>query len=453
MKQDMTKGPLGRQILFFSVPLIISNLLQVLFNMADVAVVGRFAGSIALGAVGSTTTLVGLYTGFLIGIGNGINVIAARHLGAKNKKEVVETVHTSAILSLIIGIFVAVIGICLSTGILKILNTKPELMDGAVLYLNIYFLGMPAMAVYNFGNAVYSAVGNTKKPLVFLSIAGIINIILNLFFVIVCRMDVAGVAIASVISQYISAFMIVAALFRSKDIYRLSRSELRLNRNKVKAVLGVGIPAGMQNVIFQTANLFIQTGVNSFDATMVAGNSAASNADNLIYNVMMAFYTACSSFIGQNYGAGNKERVKKSFIISLAYSFGVGLILGLLAVAFGPSFLALFTKDPAVVEAGMKRLGIMGFSYCLSALMDCAIAASRGLGKSVQPMIIIILGSCVFRIIWVYTIFAYFGTIASLYLLYAFSWTITAAAEIIYFMKIYRGIGLLFSDSKEQLKK
>ena len=436
--QDLTKGSLVKKILIFSVPLIISNLLQVLFNMADVAVVGQFAGPMALGSVGSTTTLVAMFTGFLIGLSGGINVLVALHFGAKNKENLSQTIHSAAIVSLLTGVALLLIGVGFSKGILEILQTKPELIDGAVLYIRIYFLGMPAMAIYNFGNAVFSAVGDTKRPLRYLLLAGVLNVILNLFFVIVCHMDVAGVALASAISQYVSAILIVIALLRTTEIYGLKVSKLRLSKDKAMDILRICMPAGMQNAIFQIANLFIQVGVNSFSATMVAGNSAAANADALVYDVMAAFYTACGSFMGQNYGAGRKDRILKSYFVSLAYSFGIGLVMGVTLVCFGNQFLSLFTKDAAVMEAGMRRLTIMGFSYCVSAFMDATIAASRALGKSLAPTIIVIMGSCVFRIIWVYTVFAHFKTIPSLYLLYVFSWSITALAEIIYFVGVYR---------------
>ncbi len=441
MKQDLkdlTKGSLGKQILLFSLPLMVSNVLQVLFNMADVAVVGQFAGPMALGAVGSTTTLVTMFTGFLIGLSGGINVLVALHYGAKSKKDLTETIHTSALISLMAGILLTLVGVSFARGILEMLHTKPELIDGAVLYLRIYFLGMPALAIYNFGNAVFSAVGDTKRPLRYLSLAGVINVVLNLFFVIVCGMDVAGVALASIISQYLSAVLILAALFRCREMFALQPKLLRMNKEKCQDILRIGLLSGMQNAIFQIANLFIQVGVNSFDATLVAGNSAAANADALVYDVMAAFYTACGSFMGQNFGARKKGRVLKSYFISLAYSFGAGLIMGLGLVCCGELFLALFTKEPAVIAAGMKRLTIMGCSYCVSAFMDATIAASRALGKGVIPTIIVIMGSCVFRVIWVHTIFAHFKTIPSLYLLYIFSWSITAIAEMIYFAKVYK---------------
>lgn len=436
--QDLTTGSLGKKILFFSIPLMISNLLQVLFNMADIAVIGQFGGAISLGAVGSTTMLVTMFTGFLIGLSGGINVLVALYFGAGDPKSLKETIHSAAIVSLLTGLVLLTVGIGFSRGILVLLKTKEEMLEKAILYVRIYFLGMPALALYNFGNAVFSAVGDTKRPLRYLAVAGVTNVILNLFFVVICRWDVAGVAAASAISQYLSASLIVAALFRSRDNYGLRFGELRLSPAKARDILRIGLPAGMQNAIFYIANLFIQAAVNSFDAIMVAGNSAASNADSLVYDVMAAFYTACGSFMGQNYGAGKKDRMMKSYFISLAYSFGIGTVMGVSLVLFGRPFLSLFTGETAVMEAGMKRLTIMGFSYGFSAFMDCTIAASRALGKSLEPTIIVIMGSCVFRIIWVNTVFAHFKTIPSLYLLYICSWTITAAAEIIFFARTYR---------------
>ena len=437
-KNDLTQGNLWKRILLFSLPLMLSNVLQVLFNMADIAVVGRFAGSAALGSVGSTSILVALFTGILIGMSCGVNVLVALHYGAKKPKDVMETVHTSIIVCLILGLLLLITGVTFTRNILQILNTKEELIDGAEKYLQIYFLGMPALALYNFGNGVYSAVGETRKPLMYLAVSGVVNVVLNLILVIGFHMDVEGVAIASVISQYISAILVLGSLLKVKDSYGLSFKKLRLHRDKVKAILTIGIPSSFQYAIFQIANLFVQVGVNSFDAVMVEGNSAAANADALVYDVMAAFYTACSSFMSQNYGARKKERVLKSFWISVAYSFGIGMVMGLTLVVFGEAFLALFTKDAVVIQAGMKRLTIMGVSYGVSAFMDAAIAACRGLGKSVVPTIIVIMGSCVFRVIWVYTVFAYFKTIPSLYLLYIFSWTITAVEEMIYFAVIYR---------------
>ena len=442
LEQNLTEGSLGKKIFLFSLPLMLCNLLQVLFNMADIAVVGKFAGSNALGSVGSTSILVTLFTSFLIGVGGGINVLVALHIGAGNKKEAKETITTAYVLCLCMGILLLIVGISSARGILSLMNTKPELIDGAVLYLRIYFLGLPAVGVYNCGNAILSAAGDTKKPLYFLSIAGVVNVALNLLLVIVFHLDVAGVAIASIISQYISAILITYAITHGDNVYTISLHHQTLRslvfKDKLTAILKLGLPSGLQNMVFMFANLFVQVGVNSFSATMVAANSAAANADGPVYEVMAAFYVACSSFMGQNLGAKKKDRVLKSYFVSLSYSFFIGLILGLTILFMGPDFLLLFTSDPAVIELGMYRLKIMSVSYAFSAFMDCTIAASRGLGKTVVPTFIVIMGSCVFRVIWIYTIFAYFKTIPSLYLLYIFSWTITATAEIIYFQAIYR---------------
>ena len=330
----------------------------------------------------------------------------------------------------------------------RLLNTKKDLLPGAILYLRVYFLGMPALALYNFGNAVFSAIGDTKKPLIYLSIAGALNILLNLFFVIVCQLSVVGVALASAISQCVSAGLILRALTRVQDCYLLDVHKLHLDPDLTRSILGLGLPAGFQNAIFAIANLFIQAGVNSFDSLMVKGNSAAANADAMIYDCMAAFYMACASFMSQNYGAGKPDRVKKSFFISLAYSFGVGLILGGSLFFFGRSFLALFTTESAVIDAGMKRIRVMGLAYCISAFMDCTIAASRGLGKTIVPTIIVVMGSCVFRVIWVYTIFAHFHTIPSLYALYPCSWALTALAEIVYYAHCYKESMRIFEQPK-----
>ncbi len=446
--KTLTEGPLAKQIFLVSLPLALSNLLQVLFNMSDVAVVGRFAGSTALGAVGSTSILVSLFTGFLIGLSNGINVLVARFYGAQHAHDVEKTVHSAAIVSLIAGVVLLFVGLLGSPFMLRLLNTKADLLPGAILYLRVYFLGMPALALYNFGNAVFGAIGDTKKPLLYLSIAGALNIALNLFFVIVCRLSVMGVALASAISQCVSAGLILRALTRVPDCYALDPKKLHLDAATTKSILELGVPAGFQNAIFAIANLFIQAGVNSFDSLMVKGNSAAANADAMIYDCMAAFYMACASFMSQNYGAGKPDRVKKSYFISLAYSFGVGLLLGGSLFFFGRTFLALFTTESAVIDAGMKRVGVMGFAYCISAFMDCTIAASRGLGKTVVPTIIVIMGSCVFRVIWVYTIFARFHTIPSLYALYPCSWALTALAEIIYFAHCYKESMKIFEKPK-----
>lgn len=434
----MTEGSLYRNIFAFSIPLIFSQLLQVLFNMADVAVVGKFSSAAALGSVGSTSTLVTLFTGFLIGLGNGVNVRVAQYLGAKRDEDTRSCVHTALILCTLMGMLIATLCLLLAAPMLELLKTKDDLLPGAVLYFRIYALGMPALGIFNFGNAVLSANGDTKRPLTYLVIAGVLNVILNLFFVIICGMAADGVALASVLSQYVSAVLILIHMARLQDSCRLEVKALRLSVSETRRILGLGIPSGIQNAIFAVANLFIQVGVNSFDSTIVSGNSAAVNVDNVIYNVMAAFYTACSTFMGQNWGAGKKDRMIKSYCISLGYSFLIAAVFSAGFWLFAEPFLYIFTNDADVVATGIERMQIMCFSYAISAFMDCTIAACRGLGRSFIPTVIVILGSCVFRVIWVYTIFAHFHTIPSLYLLYPFSWVLTAAAEIGYFVHCFR---------------
>jgi len=435
---SLTEGSPFKKILLFSLPLMLSNVLQVAFNMSDLAVVGRFAGDAELGAVGSTTIYVGLFTGILIGLGSGVNSLTAMHLGAGDNERLTRTVHTAAALCFLAGLIIWGLGAVLARPLLVLLGTHEEFLDNACRYVYIYFVGMPALAVYNFGNGVFSADGDTKKPLIFLGVAGVVNVGLNLFFVIVCQMAVAGVALASAISQYLSATAVVIALCISRRPYKLIPRRLRLYGEEAKKLLLLGVPAGLQNAIFSCANLFIQSGVNSFDGVFVEGNSAAANADTLVYDVMAAVHTACASFIGQYYGANKKKGILKCYLVSVMYSFISAVILGFGLVFAGTIFLSLFTKSEEVIAAGMERMRVMGFAYCLSAFMDCTIAASRGLGKTVIPTIMVILGSCVFRVIWVYTVFAHFHTVTSLYLLYPASWVLTAAAEIAYFVITYK---------------
>ena len=321
---------------------------------------------------------------------------------------------------------------------LELLNTKSELIDKAVLYFKIYAFGMPALAVFNYGNGVLSAAGDTKRPLIYLTVSGISNIGLNLFFVLVCGLDVEGVGLASVITQYFSAVAVIVRLIRIKDVHRLDFKTFSLSGKKASEVLILGVPAGIQNCIFAIANIFIQIGINEFPYKEVTGINTAQYADTIIYNVMAAFYTACSTFMGQNYGAGNKDRVLKSYFITTFYAFAFGLILGAFCFFKGDIFLRLFDTDPDVIAAGMEKLKIIGFAYCLSSLMDNAIAASRGIGKSLVPTIIVIIGSCIFRIVWIYTVFAYYKTIPSLFILYPVSWIITSAVEIVYFFVSFK---------------
>ena len=437
---EMTSGSLWKNILLFSLPLMMTQVLEVLFNLSDVAIAGKYAYNtyIALGAVGSTTTLVSLFTGLLIGVGAGVNVAAARGLGMEDNDNVEKTVHSSFLICLGLGVLVCLVCVFFAEPMLRLLNTKEEFLPGAVLYLKLYAIGLPGMGLYNCGNGILSATGDTKRPLVYLFIAGVLNVVLNLVFVIGCNMSAEGVAIASAIAQWVSALLIVIHLLRRQDACRLDMRKLQLHPMAAKRVLMIGIPSGLQNAIFAVANLFVQAGLNSFDEITVSGAAAAANADTLVFNMMGAFYTACASFVSRNWGAGHKDRITKSYLISMFYAFAVGSICGGLLLVFGRQFLSLFADKPEVIDAGMDRLRIMAFSYGIGALMDASIAASRGIGKSIAPTVMVIMGSCVFRVIWIYTVFAYFHTVPSLYLLYIFSWVITGIAECIYFRAAYK---------------
>ncbi len=437
---DMRQGNLWKNILLYSIPLMFTNLLQVFFNLADVAVVGKFAGPIPLGSVGSTSILITLTTGLFLGMAGGVNSLTGFFIGAEDIENERKCVHTGFLICIATGFLVLLIGILLSRPILTIMGTKDELIDGAILYFRIYMLGSPALAIYNFGNAILSAAGDTKKPLKYLAIAGVFNIILNLIFVIIFHMASSGVALASIISQYISAILILRATQNAQGDYRFSYSDLHFDKVIARRILAISIPASIQFTLFAVANLFVQSAINSFDHVTVEGNSAAANADSIVYEMMYAFYTASTTFIAQNYGAGKADRVLKSYIVANTYSFALGLILGLLIFTFCDPFLLLFTSDLAVIAEGAKRISVMAPSYCISSFMDNATAGCRGLSKTTVPTIIIVIGTVVLRIVWIYTIFAHFHTLESLYLLYPVMWILTAIAEMIYFAMQYKRI-------------
>lgn len=439
-KMDLTQGPLFKKIFIYSVPLIFTFVLQMLFNIADMIVAGNFAGDNALGAIGSTPQVMFFCMGFLMGLGGAVNAITAYYIGAKKSQDIQQTVHTGAIICFLAGVFFFILANILGRPVLILLKTKTELLDDAVLYYRICSIGFIALGIYNWGNGILSAKGNTHSPLIYLCISGILNFGLNILFITVFKMTVDGVAWATVISQFLSAVLITLKLLREQDDCTFSFSKLHASYDKTIQLLKVGVPSGLQNAIFAFANSFLMMGINSFDKDFVVANSIAQNTDNLVYNVMAAFYTACSSFIGQNYGAKNKKRILHSYLISQGYAMLFAIIIGGLYLIFGHQIISLFSKNPHVIELGYYRIAIMAFSLWLAPLMDGTTAASRGLGKTIIPTIIILLGSCAFRIIWVYTAFASYKSILSLFLLFPISWLITGIAEIIYFGRLYSKI-------------
>ena len=439
-KITLTSGSLGRNILLFSIPLMLSNVLQVLFNMSDIAVVGRFAGSHALGSVGSTSILVTLFTGFLIGVGSGINVNVARYLGCQSDRDVSETVHTSAILCVIIGTIALLIGVLGARPMMQLLGTKDELIDGAIQYLQIYFLGMPALAVYNFGNAVLSAAGDTRRPLIIMIVAGIVNVILNLFFVIVCQLSVAGVAIATVVAQAVSTTLIILCMIRSHSVIHLQRDMLRIHGDKLKEIVRVGLPAGLQGTIFSISNVLIQSSINSFGSIAIAGNSASSNLEGFMYTSMNSVYQAALSFAGQNMGARKYSRLKKVLCNCLAIVTGIGIGMGAIMYLFRYQLLGIYSSDMDVINFGIERLELFCLTYFTCGAMDVMVGQMRGMGYSIVPMIVSLVGVCGIRIVWIFTVFKASNSLLTLYMSYPVSWVVTLAVHFSTFLYVYHKV-------------
>ena len=432
---DMVRGPVLMKMLIFTLPLMLSSILQLLFNAADIIVVGRFAGDNSLAAVGSNTALIGLMTNLFIGLSVGANVTVARYFGGRKREELSDTVHTTMALSLISGIALTVIGIILSKYFLMWMGTPDEVLPLATEYLRIYFLGMTGMMVYNFGGAILRAVGDTRRPLYYLAFSGVVNVGLNLFFVISLKMDVAGVGAATAISQWISAVLIFRCLIREQSDIRLTLRNLRVHGDKVMAILRIGLPAGVQGMIFSLTNVLIQASVNSFGATVVAGSSAAANIEGFIYFAMNAFYQATISFTSQNIGARRIKRIDKILGRGEMCVVAVGLIMGSLAVLFGRQLLGIYTSSDIVIDAGMERLRIIALTYALGGAMDVMVGALRGMGYSIIPMVVTLVGVCGLRVFWILTIFQMpaFHTVEKLFLTYPVTWTVTLSGHIITF--------------------
>ena len=439
-EMDMCSGSILGKILLFALPLMFSSILQLLFNAADIIVVGRYAGDNSLAAVGSTSSLINLLTNFFLGLSVGANVLVARYCGAKKDDEVSQTVHTAMLLSIYSGIILTFIGCIGAKQILIWMQTPEDVLPLAALYLRIYFAGITATMLYNFGSAILRAIGDTKRPLYYLTTAGVINVLLNLFFVIVCKMDVAGVALATVISQCISALLIVRCMMKEEGSIHLELSMLHVDGDKFKRILQIGLPASFQGMVFSFSNVIIQSSVNSFGAITVAGNSAAANIEGFVYVSMNAFHQAAISFTGQNIGAAKYERVNRILYIAEGCVLVVGLLLGNLAVLFGRSLLALYTNSSAVIEAGMIRMRFICTVYALCGMMDVIVGSLRGMGYAVMPMIVSLIGACGLRLIWIFTFFRMetFHTQASLYLTYPVSWLITFLAHVVCFVIVRR---------------
>ncbi|MBE6022336.1 MAG: MATE family efflux transporter [Cellulosilyticum sp.] len=437
-EMDLCHGPLWRKILVFSIPLMLSGILQLLFNAADIVVVGQYAGSTSLAAVGATSSLINLLTNLFMGLSIGSNVLIARYYGAKNIKATSETLHTSILLSLISGLALSFIGVMLADPLLTLMGTPNDVLRLATLYMKIYFLGMPAMMLYNFGSAILRAIGDTKRPLYFLACAGVINVVLNLCFVIVFKMNVAGVALATVIAQYVSAFMIIVSLMHQEGACHLDLHALRLYPDKVIEILKIGLPAGLQGSIFSISNVLIQSSINGFGSIAMAGNTAASNIESFIYISMNSIHQTALSFTSQNYGAKQYHRIGKILAICLALVSGIGLGMGFFAFQFGSSLLSIYSSDPEVISYGLKRMSIICTSYFLCGMMDVIVGSLRGLGFSMLPMIVSLIGACGLRILWIFTIFKAHHSLWTLYISYPITWIITFTAHLICYWIIRR---------------
>lgn len=432
-EMDMCNGPILGKMLRFAIPLMCSSMLQMLFNAADIIIVGKFGEEHSLAAVGSNSSLINLLTNLFIGLSVGANVLVARNYGAKKSQDVKDTVHTSMTLSMICGVIISIIGVIMSRQLLTWMKTPKEVIDSAVLYLRLYFLGMPAMMIYNFGNAILRAVGDTKRPLYILLATGVLNVGLNLLFVIVFKWDVAGVAISTVISQILSAVLIVLFLMKEKGDFKLELRKLRINKDKFLSILRIGLPAGLQGTIFSLSNVVIQSSVNLFGPDVVDGNSAAQNIESFVYFAMNAFHHATLSFTSQNIGGGKPERVGKILRTGLICATVAGIGVGALVIVFANPLLSIYTNSQAAIDAGITRLNVICGFYFLCGIMDVMVGSIRGMGYAIMPMIVSLIGACGLRLVWIATIFQIpaFHTTEVIYLSYPVTWSITFLAHVI----------------------
>ncbi len=447
---DMCNGPIFSNIIAFTVPIILSSLLQLMFNAVDLIVVGRFCGSESVAAVGSTGSLTALAVNFFIGLSIGVGVVVAQGLGARNYKKVHDAVHTSIPIAAISGIIIAIVGVLISKKALEWMGTPAgSLLDLSSVYLRIYFLGVPFSLIYNFGAAILRATGDTKNPLKYLTIAGIANAILNLIFVIVFKLNVMGVAIATSVSQFISAALVMYALIARQDVCKFYIKEICIEKESLISILKVGVPSGIQSSLFAISNVIIQSSVNSLGPEMMSGSAAAANIEGFNYVIMNAFSQTAVNFNGQNYGAGNIRRTKKITGACLLLVTTIGLIGGNLFFIFGKQLLGIYITDSELaIQLGLARLKYILCPHFLCGIMDVMTGSLRGLGVSFIPMVITVVGACLLRIVWIFTVFAQpqFHNIDWLFVSYPISWFLTFAAELTAFL-------IVVSKFSKQMKK
>ncbi len=432
---DMTKDPFLKKILIFSVPLMLTGLLQLAYNTADVIVVGRFVGKEALAAVGSTGSLVNLFLNVFLGVSMGSGVTVARHIGGRDEKRVHESVHTAMFLSVVCGIFVGILGFFASSEMLRLMNAPEDVIELASLYLKIYFLGSPGLLAYNFGASIVRSTGDTKRPLYILTFAGLVNVTLNLILVIVFKMGVSGVAIATISSQYISAFFIILYLLKLPNACKLIPKKLRIHKEELKSILRIGLPAGIQNSLFSVSNVIIQSTVNSFGSVAMAGIAAGSNYDSYVYTCTNAVAQTTMTFSSQNMGAKRYSNIGKVYGYCLSITVIIGVVMGVLGSVYGDVIVGFFSDEAEVIKIGADRMSLVMPFYVFCSLMDVAASQIRGMGKSFEPMIVSLLGACGIRIFWIYFILPIGRTLTLLYWAYPVSWAVTFFVQFaLYFM-------------------
>ena len=430
---DMCNGSIMDKLISFSLPLMLSGILQLMFNAVDIVVVGRFSGSQALAAVGSTTALINIFTNLFIGISLGANVLAARFYASCKEKEMSETVHTAITLALISGIIMAGVGLLLAKLALELMGTPSDVIELSTLYMRIYFCGMPFFMLYNYGAAILRAVGDTKRPLIFLIISGVANAGLNMILVIIFHMGVAGVGIGTVISQLISCILVLRCLYKSEGCYQLRFSKLRIQKVYLRQIFQVGIPAGIQSTVINFSNALLQSSVNSFGSTAMAGYTAANNILGFLYVSVNAVTQACMSFTSQNYGVGKYKRMDRVLINCLILSVVISGVLGCASYAFGTEILKVYTENPKVIQCGLEILSMTTVTYFLCGIMDLFPGALRGMGRSGVPMILSIIGTVGTRIVWIFMLFPQHRSLKFLFISYPASWLFTIVMQVICF--------------------
>ena len=438
---DMTTGALLPKMLRFALPLMLSSLLQLLFNAADIAVVGKFAGDNSLAAVGSTSSLINLMTNVFLGLSIGANVLSAKYTGAGDKERTSKVVHTAVTISLLSGAILTVIGLLFAPQFLALMDSPEGVIGLASLYMRVYFLGMPAMMFYNFGSSLLRSKGDTKRPLYYLTAAGVLNVLLNLLFVIVFRMDVAGVALATILSQYMSAALVFRCLLKEEDeAFRIVLSKLKIDGATLWALVRIGVPAGLQGVVFSLSNVVIQSSINGFGEIIMAGSSAAASIEGFVWVSMNAFHQAALTFTGQNIGAKKYSRINRILFCSEGCAIVAGLVFGNLAFLFGRPLLSIYTDSAASIDAGMVRLAIICTTYLLCGMMDTIVGSIRGMGYGVTPTIVSMIGACGLRLIWIATIFQIpkLHTPEVLFTSYPVTWTLTFLAHLVCFLIMRR---------------